>query len=127
MTRPIVSFHHVTIEGDEQPALCLSRKAFDKWNRVLIPLNLAHVFCSESDNVSGEAIMERTQNYCDVLYGVGCYTPWEQKAVGDLILSNLDKLLSMPPKMPEKGKVEKEIERSGLKLRVNDETILDAS
>ena len=71
--------------------------------------------------------MERTQNYCDVLYGVGCYTPWEQKAVGDLILSNLDKLLSMPPKMPEKGKVEKEIERSGLKLRVNDETILDAS
>jgi len=129
--KPNVEFSYVD-QGDgdgEQPMLVLWRVRTGRQRyKVMIPQRLAHVFVSEADNVDGSALYTRCSTYCDVLYGHGQWLPGEAKAVCDLVLDNLDKLIRMPP-APDKSKkeVEKAIERAGLKFTVNGTTLVDAS
>lgn len=131
LSKPMASLHHIDIgDGEgEQPMLVISKVGLGR-NRqcVYIKQRDAHMFCSESDTVAGEIMTRKAIEYCNWLYGPGCYSKAEARMVADLVLDNLESLVRMPPAPTKSQKeVEAAIERAGLKVDINGENLIDAS
>lgn len=120
--------------GDPEPALVLARRRFDAtvgrtqgFSYALL-LSSAHELCKHGDVVDGVAVQETAERACDVLYGPGDWTPWERTKVGDLLLHHLADLIhGKPPQQMTRVDFENRLARAGAKLRVDGETVLDAS
>lgn len=130
MSRLVTTIRNVPREhgGTNEPALVIANTTMrGNRNMVVVPLSVMHEFMKEGDIVDGVAVYARAREYAEILFD-GVYTQHEAFRVGDIVLKHIDDVIRFKPDPVEKRRdIENKMDRAGLKVTMNGETVLDAN
>lgn len=115
-----------TAMKDEEPAMAIGGKRFDRKTAWVIPLSAAYLYADSTSGAPTEYLVETSRKIANLLGIEG--SRGTVFKIASAIVDALPMLIQMPPREdPTAKQVERAIEQSGLRVRVNGNTVLDAS